>query len=62
MELWLRHPFRMLRFHFGCCPICNSSPPEVNCPVCYGTYEYGPKLTSELRAEWLKRWVWVLSE
>ena len=51
--LWLRHPWRMLNLAQGYCPVCSSSPPDPDCPVCHGSYEYGPKLTPEMRAEWL---------
>ena len=53
LRLWLRHPMRMYTFAFGCCPVCKSSPPKPDCPVCHGTHKYGPKLTPDLQAEWL---------
>jgi hypothetical protein len=59
-KLWMRHPIRMLWFAQGCCPVCESSPPDSNCPVCYGTYEYGPKITPGVRAEWVRQFhVWL---
>jgi hypothetical protein len=58
MKLWLRHPMRMLNFvAYGCCPACNSSPPDPKCYVCHGSYQYGPKITPEDKVVWRARFV-----
>lgn len=34
------------------CPMCFSSPPKPSCPVCLGSYRYGPSNDQERRQEW----------
>lgn len=41
---------------YGSCPNCYSSPPNKNCFVCKGTYDYGPKLHWGRKRVWLNRW------
>lgn len=58
MNLWGRFVYwrGIWRLRFGFCPECNSSPPDVFCWVCKGSYDYGEDLTETRKIEW--RWVW----
>lgn len=46
-EGWLRR---------GYCPLCYSSPPWVDCPVCEGSPWYGHVTTPARRRAWRIRW------
>jgi hypothetical protein len=46
---WLRHG--------GWCPSCYSSPPLPCCPICHGSYLYGPNLPETLRSQWRTAWL-----
>jgi hypothetical protein len=45
------------RLAFGFCPECNSSPPQENCWVCLGTYNYGVYITPLLKRVWTDKWM-----
>jgi len=53
-RLWWRYPIRMWRLKHGFCPLCNSSPPDKSCPVCYGTYMYGNQISEYRQKKWLE--------
>lgn len=44
------------RLRYGFCPLCNSSPPRPDCPVCEGDRLYGSLASAEKRAVWSERW------
>ncbi len=52
----LQRRHRLLALRFGWCPLCNSSPPWLDCPVCEGSVFYGHELTDRRRAAWRARW------
>jgi hypothetical protein len=41
----------------GLCPVCCSSPPRPDCPVCRGTFAYGPRIPAEVVTRWRIAWV-----
>jgi len=43
------------RLRWGFCPWCDSSPPDQDCIVCEGTYDYGPP-SDDVWAQWRRRW------
>lgn len=45
------------RLRFGFCPMCDSSPPRQDCPVCLGSYEYGHQVSADKRREWWDRYL-----
>ena len=45
------------RLRRGYCPECNSSPPWPDCPICQGSYDYGPQISRAQRQQLHKRWV-----
>lgn len=48
----------MARLFRGYCPRCNSSPPVRECPVCQGSYDYGPtRATSLFKQGLFTRWM-----
>lgn len=50
--------FRIL-MEYGWCPLCNSSPPAVDCPVCGGSRAYGPDLGAVETARWAHNWAYI---
>lgn len=40
--------------------MCYSSPPLRYCPVCQGSYEYGPKMTALRRDVWWSKFLELL--
>jgi hypothetical protein len=60
MIKWLRYANGMWRLRYGCCPVCNSSPPEPICPICHGDYRYGPRMTTTRKELWRRRFREVL--
>lgn len=55
---WTAHRIRVL-LQYGWCPLCNSSPPAVNCAVCGGTRHYGPAADLPSRSLYAGRYVRV---
>lgn len=51
----MRRLLGLWRLVWNCCPVCNSSPPRPDCPVCEGTRFYGPLLTMQTKAIWSRR-------
>ena len=56
MTGWLMRFVGRRRLRYGFCPLCNSSPPNPDCPVCEGDYRYGHVLTEARRRLWRARW------
>jgi hypothetical protein len=52
---WLRYGRGRWRLKRGYCPVCYSSPPQSLCPVCQGSYSYGPNMTDARRDRWRAR-------
>lgn len=48
----------------GFCPMCYSSPPRADCPVCRGSQHYGNNgfqpINEPLRRLWAKRWALII--
>lgn len=44
------------RLRHGYCPLCYSSPPPPDCPVCRGSREYGPLIGAKQRNILTARW------
>jgi len=57
-KLWFRYPIRMMWLSMGYCPLCNSSPPIDTCPVCMGSWLYGPGLVGARKALWALHFRW----
>lgn len=53
---WIRWRWGLKRLAQGFCPLCNSSPPDPKCLVCQGSYDYGYRLSAELRKDWKFWW------
>ena len=53
--LFFQRPIRTFRLMGGFCPICNSSPPDQQCFVCEGNYDYGPDLPRHVKDLWFIR-------
>lgn len=49
-----------LRLAQGFCPWCNSSPPDIDCPICYGSYDYGPPSDPRRLTEWRVQWDFLI--
>lgn len=47
-------PWRRMRV--GRCPLCNSSPPLPQCPVCEGSFQYGPQFKGRVQQVWGRRY------
>jgi hypothetical protein len=54
----LRYWRGLMRLRRGYCPACNSSPPDVTCPVCLGTHAYGHDLPEYVRGIWRAWWAY----
>jgi hypothetical protein len=50
------------RLKFGYCPLCDSSPPRKDCPICIGSYEYGQDANDAVRGLWRERYIHMLKE
>ncbi len=48
------------RLKFGFCPMCDSSPPRNECPVCGGSYKYGHYLDKTGRKLWWDRYLFYV--
>lgn len=44
------------RLRYGFCPLCNSSPPRRDCPVCEGDPHYWREADAAKRAMWRERY------
>lgn len=42
---------------YGLCPWCYSSPPFSACPVCQGSYVYGPNISDRDRELWREKFL-----
>lgn len=54
---WIRWRIGLHRLRFGFCPVCNSSPPDISCPVCKGSRDYGRKPDGSI--SWEHHCLWV---
>lgn len=53
---WIMYWQGRLRLRHGWCPSCNSSPPSLDCCICFGDRDYGPRISEFTRARWAYRW------
>lgn len=57
LDKWLTYRIGLRMLKRGWCPKCASSPPDLDCPVCFGNHQYSYRISEQDRAMWGLRWL-----